>query len=89
MSSTVLSCAPRLPAGCSFLKSILPNFFNFIVEIARASPKASCAVVLAVGTIPSASITFGIKSFISEALYRIEFFFDTMPISKILFLLAN
>ena len=41
ISSTVFSCAPRLPAGCNFLKSILPNFLYFIVAIAKASPKAS------------------------------------------------
>ena len=49
MSSTVFNCAPKLPAGCNFLKSIFPNFLNFIVEIAIASPNANCDVVLAVG----------------------------------------
>ena len=50
------------------------KFLNFIAAIAIASPNASCEVVLAVGTIPPASITFGIKSLISEALYKIDSF---------------
>ena len=33
-----------------------------MVDIAKASPSASWTVVLAVGTIPPASITFGILS---------------------------
>ena len=89
ISSTVFNCAPRLPAGCNFLKSILSNFFFFIVAIANASPNASCVVVLEVGTIPPASITFGVRSLISEALYKIESFLETIPINKILFLFAN
>jgi len=40
----------------------------FIDAIARESPKANCAVVLAVGTIPSASLVFGVSNLISEAL---------------------
>ena len=71
-----------------FLKSNLPNFLYFIEAIAKASPNASCAVVLAVGTIPAASTTCGIKSFVSDALYKIESFFDTIPIKYILFLFA-
>ena len=53
------------------------------------SPSANCAIVLEVGTIHRpASLTSGISSFISEALYKIEFFFDIIPINVILFLFA-
>ena len=88
ISSTVLSLAPRLPAGCISLKSNLSNFLYFIAAMARASPIASCVVVLEVGTKSPDSFTSGTKSFISDALYRIESFLDTIPISKILFLFA-
>ena len=39
--------------------------------------------------IPSASFTSGIKSFMSDALYKRESFFETIEISNILFLFAN
>jgi len=39
--------------------------------------------------IPSASLTAGIKSFMSDALYKSESFFETIEISNILFLFAN
>ena len=46
----------------------------------------NCEVVLEVGTIPRpASITSGIKILISEPLYKIEFFFETIPMRVILF----
>jgi hypothetical protein len=51
-------------------------------------PRASCAVVLEVGTMPPDSFTSGITSLISEALYKIESLFDIIPISVILFLFA-
>ena len=70
------------------LKSDLPNFLYFIAAIARASPIASCVVVLDVGTISPDSFTSGTKILISEALYKVESFLDTMHISKILFLFA-
>ena len=41
ISSTVFNCAPRLPAGCNFLKSTFPNFLFCITAIASASPRAS------------------------------------------------
>ena len=45
--------------------------------------------MLLVGTISNpASLTSGINSFISDALYKIEFFFETIPIKVILFLFA-
>ena len=56
---------------------------------ASASPILSWLIVLAVGTMPKpASVTSGIDSLISEALYNSEFFFDTIPINVTLFLLA-
>ena len=88
ISSTVFSWAPKLPDGCSFLKSNLPNFLYCIVAIANASPKASWVVVLDVGTIPPASCDWGIKSLMSDALYKTESFFETIPINNILFLFA-
>ena len=46
----------------------------------------NCEVVLEVGTMPRpASTTSGIKILISEPLYRIEFFLETIPMSVILF----
>ena len=56
--------------------------------MAKASPSANCAVVLDVGTIPPDSSTWGMRSLMSAALYKIEFFFDTIPIKIILFLFA-
>ena len=47
------------------------NFLNFIVETAKAAPNACCEVVLAVGTIPPASITFGLLSFNSSLFYNL------------------
>ena len=44
--------------------------------------------MLDVGTTTPASITLGIRSLISEALYNIESFFETIEINNILFLLA-
>ena len=56
---------------------------------ARQSPIANCSQVLLVGTISNpASLTSGINNFISDALYKIEFFFETIPIKVILFLFA-
>ena len=72
-----------------FFKIKFTEFFICIVAIANASPRANCDVVLEVGTIPPASITFGIKSLISDALYNIESFLETIPIRSILFLFAN
>ena len=88
-SSAVFSFAPKLPDGWNFLKSNFPNFFLYITVIAKASPIAICAVVLAVGTIPNpASLTLGIKILISDALCSNDFFLATIPIKKILFRLA-
>ena len=87
MSSTVFNLAPKLPAGCNFLKSILSNFLYFIVAIANASPKASCVVVLEVGTIPPASITLGVVNLISAALYKTEFFETQFLLIKFYFFL--
>ena len=56
ISSTVFNCAPKFPAGCIF-KSNLLKFLYFIVVIAKASPNASWAVVLEVGTISPDSFT--------------------------------
>ena len=60
----------------------------FIVAIANASPILNCTIVDDVGTIfpGPASFTSGIRSRMSEALYNKEFFFETIPIKKILFL---
>ena len=70
-----------------FFKFFFTKFFCFIVEIAIASPIASCIIVDDVGTIfpGPASLTSGNKIFISEFLYSNEFFFETIPI-KIIFL---
>ena len=66
------------------------NFLYNITETANASPKASCEVVLDVGTIPKpASFTFGINIPISELLNSNEFFFEVMPINLTLFLLQK
>ena len=69
-SSTVLSLAPILPEGWNLLNSFSPNFFCFIVEIAMASPIASCIMVEEVGTIlpGPASLTSGNKILMSEFL---------------------
>ena len=61
-------------------------------EISIASPIANCTIVEEVGTIlpGPASLTSGVKILISDALYRREFFFETIPIKVIfLFLFAN
>ena len=45
--------------------------------MAKASPNAKAAEVDDVGTIPyPASLASGIYNFISEDLYKVEFFFD-------------
>ena len=44
--------------------------------------------MLDVGTIPPDSFTSGITSLISDALYKIESYFDIIPIKKFLFLFA-
>ena len=44
--------------------------------------------MLDVGTIPPDSLTWGIRSLISDALYNKDSFFDTIPINNILFLFA-
>ena len=62
----------------------------FKAATAKHSPIAKLSVVDLVGTIPSpASLTSGIKSFTSDALYNVEFFFETIPIKVILFRFAN
>ena len=56
----------------------------------NASPILDCVIIELLGTIPSgpASLTSGIKSLMSEALYKSEFFLETIPIKTILFLFA-
>ena len=57
--------------------------------MASASPKARAAEVEEVGTMPYPdSFTSGIYSLIFEALYKVEFFLETIPIKIILFLFA-
>ena len=56
------------PVGYDNLIYVLSNFLYFIAAIARASPIASCVVVLDVGTISQDSFTSGTNNFISEAL---------------------
>ena len=90
ISETILSCLPKLPPGCSLEKSYLLKRFLWRDAIAKASPTANCILVLDVGTIPKPdSFTSGKRILISEALYKIEFFFETIPISLILFRFAN
>ena len=84
-SSTVFNWLYIFPLGWSILYFFLLNLFIFKAATAKLSPKAKISVELLVGTkLRAASFTSGIKSFISEALYRIEFFFEVIPINVIL-----
>jgi len=58
---------------------------NFITAITKELPRLACATIELLGTMPPGpdSFTSGIKSFMSETLYNIEFFFAVIPIKAI------